>query len=123
MRTWIAVGLAGILAGCVSSGTKVTSQQANAFEAGKTSEAQVIAALGRPNSVTVLANGTKIDVYAHIAAHANAASYVPIVGLFAGGAKGDSDTAVFTFGQDGILKSASTSTSHSDVSTGIANQH
>lgn len=122
MKTLVAVFILGVAAGCVSSGTKVTAQQATAFEAGKTSEAQVIAALGRPNSVSVLADGTKIDIYMHIAAHATAASYVPIVGLFAGGAKGDSDTAVFTFGPDGVLQSTSTSTSHSDVNTGIANQ-
>jgi hypothetical protein len=122
MRFLIAAGLIGMLAGCVSSGTKVTAEQVTAFEVGKTSEAQVIAALGKPNGVSVLADGSKVDVYMHVSAHANGASYIPIVGLFAGGAKGDSDTAVFSFGPDGVLKSTSSSTVHADVNTGLANQ-
>jgi len=120
MRFLIATGLAGMLAGCVSSGTKVTTEQVTAFEIGKTSEAQVIAALGRPNGASVLADGSRVDVYMHVSAHANAASYIPIVGLFAGGAKSDSDTAMFNFGPDGILKS--TSSAHADMNTGLANQ-
>lgn len=122
MKYLIAVGLALILAGCVSSGTKVTQAQISAFQVGKTTEADVIAALGVPNSASAQPDGSKIDVYAHMSAHANAASYVPIVGLFAGGAKSDSDTAVFSFGPDGILKSTSSNTAHADVNTGLANQ-
>ena len=121
MRFLTAV-LAGILAGCVSSGTKVTRAQIAAFQIGKTTEAEVVAAPGSPNSASVLSDGSKIDVYVHMSAHANAASYVPIVGLFAGGAKSDSDTAVFNFGPDGILRSTSSNTAHADVNTGLANQ-
>lgn len=122
MRFLIAAGLVGILAGCVSSGTKVTQAQVSAYQVGKTTEAEVIAALGAPNSASVLSDGSRIDVYMHTSAHANAASYVPIVGLFAGGAKGDSETAVFTFSPNGILKATSSSAAHSDVNTGLANQ-
>ena len=122
MRILIAAGLAGILAGCVSSGTKVTQAQVSAFQVGKTTEAEVLAALGPPNSASVLSDGSKIDVYVHMSAHANAASYVPIVGLFAGGAKGDSDTVVLSFGPNGLLRSTSSNTAHADVNTGLANQ-
>jgi hypothetical protein len=106
----------------VSSGTKVTEAQISAFQVGKTSEAEVIARLGQPNGTSVAADGSRSDVYMHISAHANGASYIPIVGLFAGGAKSDSDTAVFNFGPDGILKSTSSNTAHADVNTGLANQ-
>lgn len=122
LRVLIAVGLAGILAGCVSSGTKVTQAQISAFQVGNTTEAEVISAFGPPNSASVLSDGSRIDVYVHMSAHANAASYVPVVGLFAGGAKGDSETAVFTFGPNGILKATSSSAAHTDVNTGLANQ-
>lgn len=122
MRYLIATGLAGILAGCVSSGTKVTQEQISAFEVGKTTEAEVIARLGAPNGTSIATDGSKSDVYMHISAHANGASYIPIVGLFAGGAKSDSDTAVFNFGPNRVLKSMSSSTAHTDVNTGLANQ-
>ena len=123
-RSILRFPLAGtlFLAACVSSGTKVTTEQIAAFEVGKTTEEQVIAALGKPNSVTVLPDGSHTDVYLHTAAHATAATYVPIVGLFAGGAKGTSDTAIFMFDAQHILKSTSSNTTTTDVKTGIANQ-
>ncbi len=122
IRVMILVTL-GLCTGCVSSGTKVTAKQQSAFQAGATTEAQVIAQLGQPNSVSTLADGTKIDIYSHIAAHANAASYVPIVGVFAGGAKSTTDTVNFTYDPQGILKSMTSNRSQMDVNTGLANQH
>lgn len=119
---WVTLFTFSFLAACVSSGTKVTSEQIAAFEIGKTTEAQVIAALGKPNSVTVLSDGSRTDVYLYSAAHATAASYVPIVGLFAGGAKGSSNAAVFMFDTKLILKSTSSNITTMDVKTGIANQ-
>jgi outer membrane protein assembly factor BamE (lipoprotein component of BamABCDE complex) len=122
MRSSIFV-LAVVVAGCVSSGTKVTQEQAAAFEVGKTTEAQIIAALGAPNQSSTLSDGTRLDIYMHISAHANAASYIPVVGLVAGGAKGTNDTATFTFTPDRVLKSTSSSSGTTNVNTGLANQH
>ena len=54
------------IAGCVSSGTKVTADQQSAFQVGTTTEAQVVAKLGPHNTVATLADGSKMDnVYAH----------------------------------------------------------
>lgn len=119
----ILISLAVMVAACVSSGTKVTQQQAAAFEVGKTTEAQVVAALGAPNQTSTLSDGTRLDIYMHIDAHANAASYIPVVGLFAGGAKGTNDMATFTFTSAGVLKSTSSSSGTTNVNTGLANQH
>lgn len=119
----IALSVMIIIVGCVSSGTKVSQQQLTQFEVGKTTEAQVIAALGEPTSRSVSTDGTKTDVYQHISAHANAASFIPVVGIFAGGAKSTADTAVLHFDQTGILVSTSSATAHTNVNTGIANQH
>lgn len=122
MRILITAGMGVYLAACVSSGTKVTPAQMSAFQIGRTTEAEVISQLGAPNATSIGIDGSKCDVYMHVSAHANGASYIPIVGLFAGGAKGDSNTAVFNFRPDGILKSTSSSAAHTDVNTGLANQ-
>jgi len=114
--------LAVMTAACVSSGTKVTQVLPTAFEVGKTTEAQVIAAFGAPNQTAALPDGTRLDIYMHIGAHANAASYIPVVGLFAGGAKGTNDMATFTFTPDLVLKSTSSSSGTTNVNTGLANQ-
>ena len=85
----------------------VTEQQAAQFEKGAATRSQVIAKLGQPNASTVMNDGTRIDVYMHIHAAANAASYVPVVGLMAGGASSSSNSATFIDGPDGVLKSTS----------------
>ena len=66
MRVWMPSVAALMIVGCVSSGTKVTQQQLTQFQVGKTTEGEVIAALGSPNSVSVLPDGSKTDVYLHI---------------------------------------------------------
>jgi len=111
------------LAGCMSSGTKVTATEASQFKVGTTTEQQVIAALGQPEQSETQTDGTKVETYTHTAAHATAASYVPIVGLFAGGAKGATQSVTFTFNPHGVLKSESSSHGHEDVHTGLFNQH
>lgn len=117
-----AVAVALLLSGCVSSGTKVSEQQVQSFQKGTATRAQVIAALGAPTSTLVQNDGSRIDVYMHIQASANTASFVPIVGLFAGGAKGTSDSATFTYDGAGILQRSAWGHSDSNVKTGILNQ-
>jgi hypothetical protein len=50
-------------------------------------------------------------------------TFVPIVGLFAGGAKSSGATYVFVFGSDGKLMSSSSSGVNVDCSTSIASAH
>ena len=112
-----------VLAGCASSGTKVTPEQTAQFERGKTTLAEVVARLGPPNSTTMLGNGQTIIVYVYVSSSANAASFVPVVGLLAGGATGTSNTATFTFDNRGVLVSSGSSQSMTEVNTGLLNQH
>ena len=107
---------------CVSSGTKVTQTQLSDFHVGATTEGQVLAELGPPTTTSTFTDGSKMDIYAHTAAHANAASYVPVVGLFAGGAKGSTQSVTLNFDSQGILRSTSSSNTQVNVNTGLANQ-
>lgn len=110
------------LAGCMSSGTQVTEQQASQFKAGVTSREQVMAALGAPNATSIAADGTRIDVYMHVHAAANAASYIPIVGALAGGAHATTNSATFTYSKAGMLQAVSTTSADSEAHTGLLNQ-
>ena len=110
------------LGACVSAGTKVTAEDTADFVSGRTTEADVVDRLGQPNSSTTESDGTKIDVYVYTEAHATAATYVPVVGLFAGGARGTGTTATFTFDASGLLKAKSTGQSNSQVNAGLLNQ-
>ena len=108
-----------ILAGCVSGGTKVTESDISGFQKGVTTESQVIAKLGRPTATSVTDTGIRIDVYAYVHASPKAIDFVPIVGSIAGGANANSTTVTFTFNNAGILTAYSSSSSASDVRTGM----
>lgn len=124
-RRWhsAAAALALCLAGCASGGTMVTEQQAAQFQKGVSTRAAVIGKLGAPNSTTLQNDGGRIDVYAHISSRADAASFIPVVGLAAAGATSDVTTATFTYDQAGVLRSVSTTASNSHVKTGLLNQN
>ncbi len=110
------------LAGCVSSGTKVTAADMASFTPGVTTEAQVIARLGEPNSASVAPDGSRTDMYIYTEASANAASFIPVADLLAGGAKTKTTNAMFMFDPRGVLKSTSSGHGQSNVNTGLLNQ-
>jgi hypothetical protein len=58
----------------------------------------------------------------HIEAHATAASYIPVVGLLAGGAVSHSNTVTFDIDRNGVLTDKAGTTANGDVRTGLANQ-
>ncbi len=93
------------LAGCVSSGRPVDQAKVAAFERGKTTSAEVQAALGPPNGSSVLGDGSSVLVYAYTHAQARPESFIPIIGPLVGGADATSQTVSFTFGPDGVLRS------------------
>lgn len=110
---------AALIAGCVSSGTQVKDAQLDQFQKGVTTEADVTKALGPAQSVSRTSDGKRILVYVGTHAQAKASSFIPVVGLFTGGATAHVTTVSFTFGPDGKLADYTSSESNSDVRTGI----
>lgn len=62
------IGLVVVLVGCATSGRKVTDAQINSIEQGKTTQSELIAALGQPTSFSQNSDGTKVLGwgYAHV---------------------------------------------------------
>jgi outer membrane protein assembly factor BamE (lipoprotein component of BamABCDE complex) len=120
-RLWTIAVLAA-LSGCVSSGTKVTEQQADQFEKGKSTEADVIAKLGAPTSSSRAADGARADVYMYTKSQARAASFIPVVGLLAGGADATMMAVIFHFTPDGVLKDWTSNVTNAGANTGLLNQ-
>lgn len=99
-----------LLAGCTTgSGTRIEASQISQFKVGITTYDQVVQALGPPVSTVQNSDGTKAIVYANTNAKIRGATFIPVVGLFAGGADVKSQSVVFTFNADGTLKNYSTS--------------
>ncbi|MFZ3141170.1 hypothetical protein [Polaromonas sp.] len=113
----IALIVATVLAGCASSGVQVSQAAATQFREGVSTEADVVAKLGKPNMVTISGNVRTI-AYNGIQYETKAATFIPIVGLFAGGSDTSITTASYEIGQDGIVKKISYATSGSNTRMG-----
>lgn len=120
LRKYLALAASAvILAGCVSSGTKVTETDISGFQKGVTTESQVIAKLGPPTATSVTDAGVRIDVYSYVHASPKAVDFVPVVGVFAGGANATATTVSFTFDKNGVLTAYQATTSNTDVKNGV----
>ncbi len=104
-RHWSAIALTTIgLAGCSTSVTLVTPEQVGQFQAGKTNQTEVVAALGKPLHTVQEADGTKIDQYPYAGGASGASS--SIIPDFLGGSSsaGDYRMVDFFYGPGGVLK-------------------
>ncbi len=110
-NTVAALIIAVLTAGCASTGTKVETAQVNQFKRGLTTQADVIAALGEPNTRATLEDGSTQIGYVHAEVTTKPATFIPIVGMFAGGMDTQSTAVNFVFDANGKLKSTSSSSS------------
>lgn len=107
------------LASCASYGKKVDQGQVSQFKKGETTYSEVVATLGKPTHSIMNSDGTKSAIYAYFQSQANAANFIPYVGMFVGGASTESTSVTFNFDEHSILKDYSSSEGSADVGTGI----
>lgn len=120
MKVLLAITLILTLAGCASYGKRVDRTYADQLQKGVTTESEVLSALGQPMSVSYNSNGEKTLHYVHVKSQTKAISFVPIVGLFAGGADTESTTFLIIIDKDtGIVKDWNYSQSNSSMDTGV----
>lgn len=120
MRVLVAVAAAALVAGCAAGGIRVNESQLAAFKPGEATRDQVIAALGAPTMQTRLADGTSLVIYSYYEARVRPATFIPIVGAFAGGSDSTSTTATLRFDAAGKLLDTSTSSSAYGTGTGLS---
>lgn len=107
-----------MLGGCVSSGTQVSQDAAMQFTEEKSTEAEIIAKLGRPTMVTINGN-MKVLMYAGSQVKIKAASFIPIVGAFAGGSDVQTTAASYQINtKTGVLQKIIYSTYGTGVQAG-----
>ena len=112
MRAKLALILLLGLGACATSGHEVDSRAVEQFRPGVTAYSDVIAALGPPTSQMTMFGGGRVIVYSYAHVQMHPATFIPIVGLFAGGSDVQSSAVSFRFGPDGkLLASGSSQTS------------
>ena len=115
---WLASAL--LLAGCASAGTKVSEQQAQSFQVGKSTYAEVVATLGNPTSTTTSSNGNRIAVYSYAAVQSQPQNFIPVVNRFASGYDTKKSAVAFNFDAQGILTHTSSTQGEMAVGTNLA---
>ncbi len=71
------------------------------FQRGHTTYDEVVAQIGQPTALSVTADGARVAGWAYTRVTTRAASYVPVVGLFAGGADAHTHSVTLRFAPDG----------------------
>lgn len=105
-----------VLSGCASSGVKVDPSKVNDFTVGRSTCADVQAALGNPTQRYRLSDEKIRWVYSYASVQARPETFIPIVGAFVGGADTESTMVGFRFSKDCILEK--TISSESSLGTG-----
>ncbi|WP_083253627.1 hypothetical protein [Pandoraea sp. ISTKB] len=124
-RAFLAAALCGVaLGGCASAGNQVlrTATQAEIDQKivkGRTSKADVVAYLGAAESVSFTDSGLEIWTYTFASNSAKPITFIPVVGMLAGGSDVDKKQLTILFNQKEIVSKATYSASSSEVRTGL----
>ena len=91
---------------CASSGNKqITDTGAVAkIEEGKSTKADVRALVGEPTKVNFRENNTEVWEYVYTRGQVRPATFVPVVGWFAGGMDTTGSTLTILFNNNGIVQ-------------------
>ncbi len=109
MKKIITLCAALALSGCVSVGAKIERSSLEEFHKGKTTYADVVAALGKPTQTYVTDKGDTTAIYSYFSAQPRPESFIPYVGAFVGGADMENSYVTLTFNKNGILTSYASS--------------
>ena len=109
-----------VLSGCATSGKEVTQEQMAQFHRGTTTVQDVIGKLGAPTSSMITADGKRMLMYSFAHVQMRAASMIPIVGIFAGGADMRTSYVTFTFDSSGKLVDYLAGASAMGTGTGLS---
>ncbi len=98
------------LVSCASVGTQVKNEDLTGFKKGETTKEQVITKLGKPDTFGIDSDGNEIVTYTYAYMRPKGATFIPIVGIFAGGTNTTSSITTFTF-KNNILEKYTSSNS------------
>jgi outer membrane protein assembly factor BamE (lipoprotein component of BamABCDE complex) len=117
------IALAILISGCASAGNeKVRTETMDTVGAkvsrGVTTKDQVKALYGEPSSVSLTDAGSEVWKYEYAHATAKAVNFVPIVGIFAGGADINKNEVVFIFDKNNIMQNYTVHASQSETHRG-----
>ena len=116
MLGYIAVTIS--LVGCVTIGRQLDQNSVESIRKGETTKEEVVKLLWSPDQITRDSNGNTIMMYLYMRMTTKAASFIPVVGMFAGGANTQNQTVIIVVGQNGIVSDITSSQGSSESGFG-----
>lgn len=110
---------AALLSACAATGVQVKADQLTEFKPGVTTEAEVVAKLGRPITTSTNFDGSRTLAYYYAHYQTRPTSFIPVVGLIAGGSDMQTNTTIIRFDKDGRFISSSSTESQHGTGTGL----
>jgi len=107
------------LSACMSSGTKVTQETVSRFVIGKTTYAEVVQQLGKPNQSTLNSDGVRTIVYTYAQSQASGVSYIPYINLFVRGTESENTTVTLNFDKNSVLTDYTAIEGAMETETGV----
>jgi outer membrane protein assembly factor BamE (lipoprotein component of BamABCDE complex) len=120
MKRMLMLAVSTTLLGCATVGREISDAQLATLKKGETTTNQAAAAFGEPTSTTKMSDGRQIMSYSFAYAQARPATFIPIVGIFAGGSDVRSSVVMLTFNKDGVLQDYTSTQSVTGVGMGLA---
>jgi hypothetical protein len=120
MRYAMAVMAAAMLSGCAASGVQVTQEQAQSFQVGRSTYADIVGALGPPTTVTTIASGQRYAVYSYAAVQSRPQNFIPYIGPLVAGYDTKSSAVTFIFDPRDVLVSSSSTQSNMGTGANLA---
>lgn len=107
------------LSACSSYGTKFNVGYVDDIVKGVTTEGEVVAAIGKPVSISRTSEGEKIFTYLHTKTVVRGSTFIPIVGAFAGGADSTTEMLQVWIDNTGTVSKYFLSESNSGLTNGV----
>jgi|SRR5690554_2299198 len=92
-----------LLSGCATVGNDFNDDQVTKIVDGETTKGEIIEWFGQPNGRQSSSEYAEGYSYSYAESRATAASFIPIVGLFANGSEGHSKTLFVYFDESGTV--------------------
>lgn len=122
MKKFLLLVLCLGLVGCATSGKQIEQDKVSQIKEGVTTKEEVIALMGKPETHTLNGDGKELMMYMHLNMNTRASTYIPVVGLFTGGADMKQQSLQILIGNDGKVEKYIFTDSDSPINTGLLNQ-
>ena len=111
-----------IFIGCATAGKPLDKDKISQIKEGTTTKQEVINLLGNPNSDSLSGDGKEILMYMYLNSSVRPSTYIPVVGLFTGGANQKMQSVQILIGKDEKVEKFISTNSDTPINTGLFNQ-